>query len=53
MSPSPGLASLNAGQPSLSPEGTAIDRASSPVDIAQRAGVGQPGARPQSSRPGC
>ena len=34
MSPSSGLAALDARKPSRPPEGAAIDRASSPVNIA-------------------
>jgi hypothetical protein len=39
-SPSPSLATLNAGMPGRSPEGTAIARALSPDNIARRAGLG-------------
>ncbi|MDR7336099.1 hypothetical protein ABIC83_005959 [Roseateles asaccharophilus] len=47
MYPSSGLTTLHAGEPSRSPEGTAIDLALSPVNIARRAGLGRPGARPE------
>ncbi len=39
-SPSPSLAPLHAGAPGRSPAGTAIARASSPGNIARRAGLG-------------
>ena len=51
VSPSPGGASLHAGASGRSPEGTAMLAALSRKHIAQRAGLGRPGARPETSMP--
>ena len=48
-SPSPGHASLDASEPSRPPEGAAIPVGSTDRDIACRAGLGRPGARPEGS----
>ncbi len=47
--PSPGLATLDAGKSSRSPEGMAMLAGSTGQHIAKRAGLGRPGARPGNS----
>ncbi len=48
MSPSPGLARLNAGKPSRSPVGTAMHAASSRAHIARRPAWGGPALGPRT-----